>query len=77
VAAEALALLGFHEGTKRVVQCKGGFLKGLEVQFVPESWSFSEPFIGNVRLLCSRYAPCKLSQARHVAGEWQWRGPIF
>ena len=54
LTAEALALLGFHEGTKRVVACKAGVLKGLEVQFVTDSWSFGEPFIGNVRLLCSR-----------------------
>ncbi|PNH03718.1 hypothetical protein TSOC_010194 [Tetrabaena socialis] len=52
--AEPLAMIGFHEGTKRVVSCgSDGVITGVEVGYVEDSWSFGEPFIGSVRLLCS------------------------
>ncbi|EFJ50355.1 hypothetical protein VOLCADRAFT_103945 [Volvox carteri f. nagariensis] len=50
---QPLALIGFHEGARRVVECKNGFLTGVEVGYIEDSWSFGEPFIGSVRLICS------------------------
>lgn len=52
--AEPLAMIGFHEGTRRLVECSDGVLKGIEVGFIEDAWAFGEPFIGHVRLICSR-----------------------
>ncbi|KXZ55017.1 hypothetical protein GPECTOR_3g18 [Gonium pectorale] len=48
-------MIGFHEGTRRAVECKGGFLSGVQVGYIEDSWSFAEPFIGSVRLMCSNH----------------------
>lgn len=46
-------MIGFHEGTRRLVECSDGVLKGIEVGFIEDAWAFGEPFIGHVRLICS------------------------
>ncbi|GIL65705.1 hypothetical protein Vafri_19383 [Volvox africanus] len=51
--AEPLAVIGFHEGARRNIECKNGFLTGVEVGFIEDAWAFGEPFIGSVRLLCN------------------------
>ncbi len=47
-------MIGFHEGTRRLVECSDGVLKGIEVGFIEDAWAFGEPFIGHVRWICSR-----------------------
>ncbi|GIL91932.1 hypothetical protein Vretifemale_19629, partial [Volvox reticuliferus] len=51
--AEPLAVIGFHEGARRNIECKNGFLTGVEVGFIEDAWAFAEPFIGSVRFICS------------------------
>ncbi|PNW89094.1 hypothetical protein CHLRE_01g070202v5 [Chlamydomonas reinhardtii] len=54
VQKDPLAMIGFHEGTRRFAECAaGGTLVGVEVGFVEDAWSFGEAFIGSVRLICS------------------------
>ncbi|KAG2482294.1 hypothetical protein HYH03_018779 [Edaphochlamys debaryana] len=53
VLPDPLTMIGFHEGARRLVECKGGYLKGVEVGYVEDAWSFGEPFIGSMRLICS------------------------
>jgi hypothetical protein len=44
--------MGFHEGTRRVVRCKGGYLQGLDLQFTRAS-PYKDSFVNRVQLYCS------------------------
>lgn len=49
-----LALIGYHEGTRRTVSCKVGVLVGAVAYFHSSMWTYKEPFISAIKLICSR-----------------------
>lgn len=49
----APAMMGYQEGTRRIVACNSGFLTGVAVQY-ENNGEYEEPIITALRLLCSR-----------------------